>query len=126
MFGFAPEFRFELPHIGARGAFLRRGDLRVELFAYPNSAPTPPERRKPDTDLAVQGTKHLGFAVGDLPAALERLHFAGVEIAGVRRRNGPMREEADPRLDKAAPMAVFVRSPEGALIEMVAQGDFAP
>ena len=101
-------------------------DLRVELFAYPGFAPTPPERRRPDTDLAVQGTKHLGFAVGDLQAALERLHAAGVEIAGVRRRDGPMREEADPRLDKAPPMAVFVRTPKGALIELVAQGDFAP
>lgn len=126
--GFELDFRFELPHIRCQGAFARRGAFRVEFFSIDGSAPAPAERLKPDGDLRVQGGKHICFSVEDAQAALEELHAKGVRIAGVRRQGGPMREEADPRLDaergRKPAMAVFLLDPAGALIEIVRRGDF--
>jgi methylmalonyl-CoA/ethylmalonyl-CoA epimerase len=128
IFGFELDFRFELPHIRCQGAFVRRGAFRIELFHIAGSAPTPPERLRPDSDLMRQGGKHICFSVEDPQAALETLHEKGVTIAGVRRPGGPMREEADPRLDaepgRSAAMAVFLLDPAGALVELVRRADF--
>jgi methylmalonyl-CoA/ethylmalonyl-CoA epimerase len=128
VFGFELDFRFELPHIRCQGAFVRRGNFRIEFFGIDGSAPTPPERLRPDSDLRVQGGKHICFSVDDPQAALEALHARGVTIAGVRRPGGPMREEANPRLDaepgRVAAMAVFLLDPAGALVELVRRSDF--
>ena len=127
-FGFEREFQFELPHMRCRGAFARRGDFRIEFFHIEGSAPTPEERLKPDSDLKINGGKHICFSVEDPQAALEKLNSDGVKVVGVRRANGPMREEADPRLGaepgRAPAMAVFVLDPAGALVELVRRGDF--
>ncbi|MDE3176960.1 MAG: VOC family protein [Pseudomonadota bacterium] len=128
MFGFEPEFTFEIAHIGARGGFLRKGAMRIELFEVEGSAPAPLERRKPNTDLRTQGVKHVCFVVGDVQGALERAKAAGVAIVGVARGVGaPMREEADVGLrDGRAPAtAFFLTDPWGALIEVLGRADFA-
>jgi catechol 2,3-dioxygenase-like lactoylglutathione lyase family enzyme len=129
MFGFEGEFAFDIPHIKARGAFLRRGPMRIELFEIAESKPTPDERRRPNTDLQTQGTKHICFAVSDVQASLEKLHAAGAAIVGVARGVGkPVVEEADPRLHegRAAATAFFISDPWGALVEILGRGDFAP
>ena len=55
---------------------MKNGDFMLELFHYPGSAPLPPERRHPDTDIRAQGTKHLCLRTDDLegwwPAAGQR------------------------------------------------------
>jgi methylmalonyl-CoA/ethylmalonyl-CoA epimerase len=129
IFGFEQEFAFEIPHIEARGAFLRRGPMRIELFEIRGSKPAPEERRKPNTDLRTQGVKHFCFAVEDVQRALERVHSAGVKVVGVARGVGkPMVEEEDPRLfeGRAPATAFFLTDPWGALIEVLGQSDFAP
>lgn len=127
-FGFELDFRFEIPHIGAKGAFARRGDFRIEFMQIPGAAPAPAERLKPDSDLRIHGGKHICFQVDDPQAALEALFARGADIAGVLRPGGPMREEADPRLDaepgRAPARAVFVRDNAGALVELVRRSDF--
>lgn len=126
MFGFDLEFRFEIPHIKALGAFIRKGAIRVELFEIAGSAPVPQERLLPNTDLRTQGTKHFCFSVENAQSALERLHAAGVRIAGVARGKGPMREEADPTLrdDMRPASAFFITDPWGSLIEILDIGDY--
>lgn len=126
MFGFDLEFRFDIPHIKALGAFIRKGPFRIELFEIAGSAPVPEERRLPNTDLVTQGTKHVCFSVENAQSALERLHAAGVRIAGVARGQGPMREEADPTLrDGIRPAsAFFITDPWGTLVEILDIGDY--
>jgi catechol 2,3-dioxygenase-like lactoylglutathione lyase family enzyme len=129
LFGFEPEFAFDIPHIKARGCFLRRGAMRIELLEVAGSAPAPQERRSPNTDLATQGVKHVCFAVDDVQDALERAKAAGVAIVGVARGVGaPMQAEADVRrIDgRAAATAFFLSDPWGALIEVLRRADFAP
>jgi len=127
MFGFEPEFKFEIPHIKARGAFVRQGAMRIEIFEIEGSEPTPAGRLRPNTDLQVQGVKHFCFAVENVQAAVEKFHGAGVRIAGVARGVGtPMREEADPTLrDGMMPAtAFFITDPWGSLIEILGRHDF--
>jgi methylmalonyl-CoA/ethylmalonyl-CoA epimerase len=129
VFGFQQEFAFEIPHIAACGAFLRRGPMRIELFEIRGSKPAPEERRKPNSDLKTQGVKHVCFAVDDVQAALEKVHAAGVKVVGVARGVGkPMVEEDDPRLadGRARATAFFLSDPWGALIEILGRSDFAP
>jgi methylmalonyl-CoA/ethylmalonyl-CoA epimerase len=73
MLGFAVEMRTEVPEVPFRGAFLRRGDTRIELFEVPGAAPLPEERR--------DGTKHLSLEVSDLRGAFDFLKGHGVEVA---------------------------------------------
>ena len=127
MFAFTVESRFEIPHIKARGAFLRHGAMRIEIFEIEGSEPAPGSRLRPNTDLQVQGVKHFCFAVSEVQPALEKLHRAGVRIAGVARGVGtPMREEADPTLrDGMLPAtAFFITDPWGSLVEILARTNF--
>ena len=129
LFGFEQEFSFEIPHIEARGAFLRRGSMRLELFEIRGSLAVPEERRKPNTDLRTQGMKHFCFAVYDVQGALEKVHGAGVKVVGVARGVGkPMVEEDDPRMSagRAPATAFFMSDPWGSLIEVLGRNDFAP
>ena len=128
LFGFEREFAFEISHISARGAFLRRGGMRIELFEIAGSAAVPEERKLPNADLRTQGTKHVCFAVADVQSALEKLHAARVKIVGVARGVGkPMVEEADPRLSegRAPATAFFLSDPWGSLVEILGRNDFA-
>jgi catechol 2,3-dioxygenase-like lactoylglutathione lyase family enzyme len=129
LFGFELEFTFDIPPIKARGAFIRKQAMRIEIFEIAGSEPAPASRFRPDTDLHVQGVKHFCFAVDDVQAALETVHRAGVAIAGIARGVGkPMLAEADPTLrDGLAPAsAFFIRDPWGCLVEVLGTNDFAP
>ena len=128
LFGFECEFTFEIGHIGAKGAFLRKGAMRIEIFEIAGSAETPSGRRMPNTDLQTQGTKHFCFAVDDVQAALDAVHAAGVQIAGVMRdRKDGMHREDDPRLSpgRKPASAFFINDPWGTLVEILARADFA-
>jgi methylmalonyl-CoA/ethylmalonyl-CoA epimerase len=127
IFGFQLESSFEIPHINARGAFIRNGNMRIEIFEIEGSAPTPPERLRPNTDLRTQGVKHFCFAVDDVQAALEKVYAAGVKIVGVARGKGTaMMEEEDPRMTPERPpaSAFFINDPWGSLIEVLVGADF--
>ena len=48
-FGFVREVDFEIAETGARGAFIRRGDVRIELFQPFDPLPMPPGRQAAGT-----------------------------------------------------------------------------
>jgi methylmalonyl-CoA/ethylmalonyl-CoA epimerase len=119
--GFADPQRFQIGELGARGAFLRRGTLRLELWQLDGAAPVPAQRREPNTDLLTCGTKHMALTVQDLGAVLARFVREGVDIAAIQRAPTlPMRQEAEPlRAGATPPFAMFIRDPGGTLIEIL-------
>ncbi|HBF31620.1 MAG TPA: lactoylglutathione lyase [Rhizobium sp.] len=128
MFGFEAEFTFEIAHIHARGAFMRKGTMRIEIFEIEGSAKTPQARLKPNTDLQTQGMKHICFAVNDVQATLETVYAAGHRIVGVARGpRSPMREEEDPSMteNRMPASAFFLLDPWGSLIEILCRTDFS-
>lgn len=130
VFGMKVEDRKYIAPIDTHLAFLRRDDFRFEIFQKAGSTPVPEHRKRPNTDLAEQGTKHPCFSVGDAQAALETLHaHPDAEIIGIIRRPGdPMAQEADPVLgpgDPRAPaVAFFFRDPCDLIVEIVAAASF--
>ncbi|GAB4356703.1 MAG: hypothetical protein Kow0026_16590 [Oricola sp.] len=130
VFGMELEFRTYIGPIDTHLAFLRRGDFRFEFFQKAGSAPVPEHRKAPNTDLAVQGTKHPCLSVGDCQAALERLHARDdVEVIGIVRRPGdPMLREENPALAPGDPrppaVAFFFRDPCDLIVEIVAAASF--
>lgn len=130
VFGMQVEDRKYIAPIDTHLAFLRRDDFRFEIFQKAGSAPVPEHRKKPNTDLAEQGTKHPCFSVTDCQAALELLFDrSDVQIIGIIRKPGdPMVNEPDPRLtdgDTRAPAAAFFfRDPCDLIVEIVAAANF--
>ena len=108
--GFKVDTRVEIPAIPARIAFLKRGRFRIELFEVAGAAPLPEDRRVPNKDLRTHGTKHLAFAVDDVPALMQVLKSRGVDIAMEVNVHGH-------------PVA-FVRDNTGNLIEFVTTAAF--
>jgi methylmalonyl-CoA/ethylmalonyl-CoA epimerase len=128
VFGFELDFKAELKPIRTTVAFLKRDGFRIELFEKYGAAAVPEERLKPNTDLLVQGTKHIAFSVEDVQDAAEKLHARGVRIVGIMRGHGsPMQHEDDPRLDgtKQPAMALFFLDASDVLIEIIRRSDFA-
>jgi methylmalonyl-CoA/ethylmalonyl-CoA epimerase len=82
--GFELERRSDLPPVPARVAFLRRGQLRIELFQPENAKPLPDDRRDPHADLRTHGNKHVAFAVSDVRAAAAALSERGADIVFVK------------------------------------------
>jgi methylmalonyl-CoA/ethylmalonyl-CoA epimerase len=105
MLGFGLEMRQEMTHVPLKGAFLKRGEFRIELFEVPGAAPLPAERREVDQDLRTHGTKHMALTVPDVRAALEFLRARGVEVA-----MEPMEVEGT--------VACYIRDNSGILIEL--------
>ncbi len=119
IFGFEEKKRFDIGGIGARGAFLKSAGLELELFEVAGSEPVPESRKAPNSDLLVQGTKHLAFRVPDVRAALKAVVARGVEVAAVQPSfDRPMAPETDPSGDGPA-VAAFIHDPFGTLIELV-------
>ncbi len=110
MLGFELVGKDYLPQAKAKLAFLRRGDLRVELFEADGAAPLPEERRDPDTDVGTHGNKHVCFAVKNVRATVEELKRRGVDIVFV--------------VDVSPTMTVsYIRDNAGNLIELAQQPD---
>jgi len=105
--GFEIETRFPIPQIPAEVAMIRRGELRMELFAVPGAAPLPDDRRMPNSDLKTHGNKHVAFAVADADATADALRARGADIVFVG--HFPWGSN------------VFVRDNAGNLIEFVQQ-----
>lgn len=130
VFGMEVEDRKFIAPINTHLAFLRRDGFRFEFFEKSGSDPVPEHRKKPNTDLGVQGTKHPCFSVGDCQAALETLFRRDdVQIIGIIRRPGdPMVQEDNPCLgpnDPRAPAAAFFfRDPCDLIVEIVAAANF--
>jgi methylmalonyl-CoA/ethylmalonyl-CoA epimerase len=105
--GFEVETRFPIPQIPAEVAMIRRGELRMELFAVPGAAALPAERRMPNSDLKTHGNKHVAFAVADADVTAEELRARGADIVFVG--HFPWGSN------------VFIRDHAGNLIEFVQQ-----
>jgi len=121
IFGFAIESRFEIASLKAKAAFLKLGDLRVELWQVNGAEPVPQSRREPNSDLRTAGTKHVAFVVTDLQGHLVELVKRGVDIAAVQRHPAePMLPDPDPAAPGKQPaFAAFIRDPAGTLIELI-------
>lgn len=126
--GFEVELRFHVEGIPADGAFLRRPELRIELWRAHGVQPVPAERRNPDADLRTAGTKHMAFAVPDLQGRLAELVRRGVDIAALQRSpTEPMRSDPDPLAAGKPPVfAMFLRDPAGTLIELLDRDRLPP
>jgi methylmalonyl-CoA/ethylmalonyl-CoA epimerase len=109
MLGFEVEARNNHPHPPAKVAFLRRGELRIELFEVVDASPLPEDRRIPDKDLCTHGNKHVAYAVKDVRAAANELKSRGVDVVFV--------------LDIAQVSVAFIRDNAGNLIELFQQPD---
>ncbi len=103
--GFALERRFTIDAANARAAFVRKGDLRFELFEVAGAAPLPEDRRHPPRDLKTHGNKHVAFRIDDLDAFLEEVTAKGADVAMVVR--------------EAFGAGCFLRDCAGNLIEFV-------
>ena len=109
MLGFELEKRDMLPPLKANVAFLKRGDLRLELFEVPGAAALPEERRFPNKDLLTHGNKHVSWAVKDVRGTVEYLKERGADIVFV--------------LDIGGGTVSFIRDNSGNLIELTQQAD---
>jgi methylmalonyl-CoA/ethylmalonyl-CoA epimerase len=87
MLGFTLERSFEIPPANARVAFVKKGNLRFEIFEKKDAKPLPDERRMPLTDLQTHGNKHLAFITEDIEGLLAELKSRGADIAMVVRES---------------------------------------
>ena len=55
-----------LPALGSRVVFLRLGDFKIELFQNDEWRPLPENRRVPNEDIKVCGTKHICFGTDNM------------------------------------------------------------
>ncbi len=110
MLGFSVERRLVIEAVGAKIAFLKHGDFRIELFEVRGAAPMPDDRRYPNLDLRTHGTKHIAFSVRDLRKVINILKQRGADIA-----MDVMRVED---IEVA-----FIRDNSGTLIELMGQPD---
>jgi catechol 2,3-dioxygenase-like lactoylglutathione lyase family enzyme len=108
MLGFAVERRFSLP-AGTKALFLRRDEMRIELFEVVDPAPLPPDRSDPRKDLHTLGHKHFCFATSHYEDWRTRLLEKGVAI---------ILEVGDGKADRG----LFFNDLAGNVIEIVAAG----
>ncbi|UVO54371.1 VOC family protein [Sphingomonas sp. SUN039] len=83
--GFELERRFTIDAANANAAFVRKGDLRFELFEVPGAASLPDDRRYPPRDLQTHGNKHVAFRIADLDAFLAEVEAKSADVAMVVR-----------------------------------------
>lgn len=108
--GFALEYRTSMPMVPFKGAFMRRGETRIELFELPGAAPMPGERQDPVADLRTHGTKHLALEVDNLDIAFRWLSARGVDVAL-------------PPFEAHGLAGCYIRDGDGTLIELVEHRD---
>jgi catechol 2,3-dioxygenase-like lactoylglutathione lyase family enzyme len=107
--GFELEKQFFIKAANAKSAFVRKGQLRFELFEVEGASPLPDDRRYPPSDLKTHGNKHVAFCIDDLDAFLDEMEAKGADIAFV------VREEFG--------SGCFIRDCAGNLIEFVTEPD---
>ena len=78
--GFKLRYQEYMPPLKAAVAFMRNGDFELELFQHDESVVLPPERMMPDSDIRVQGTKHICFYHQDVMIFLTQLKERGVDV----------------------------------------------
>ena len=110
MLGFEVDSRDIRPPLQAKVAFLRRGNLRLELFEVPGAAPLPEERRDPNQDVLTHGNKHVAYAVKDVHAVADELKSRGADVVVVK--------DVGPAVSLA-----YIRDNSGNLIELFQQPD---
>jgi glyoxylase I family protein len=85
---------------------LNKGGFILELFWLKNFTHLPKHAKQISTDLRVLGTKHLGFQVNDLMAAVSELKQKGIYI------------ESEPKIGRTGVMYAFFKDPDGILVEI--------
>jgi catechol 2,3-dioxygenase-like lactoylglutathione lyase family enzyme len=85
--GFEEEKRFFIPPARAYVAMMRKGALRVELFAPEEGNPLPPDRSIPQADIRTHGNKHVAWQVADLDSFMAEMEAKGVPIVFKVREN---------------------------------------
>lgn len=93
------------PPVGLRVVYLRRGAFRLELLAYESRTPLPVRDRPMDEP----GLTHLSIGVDDLRAVVPRVEDLGGTVAA----------------STDIGVAVFIRDPDGQLIELLASSSSA-
>jgi len=81
--GFAEELRMDIPVIPAKVAFLKRGDLRIELFQVPGAKPLPEERRDMHGDPRTHGNKHVALHVDDIRGMFDEFKRRGADLVNI-------------------------------------------
>jgi len=109
MLGFFIVKRMTIDAIPAKIAFLKHGDFYIELFQIEDAEPLPEDRRHPNRDIYTHGTKHIAFAVPNVPEFIDEMKKRGVDIA----------MDVNIMEDKAM---AFIRDNSGNLIEVVEIG----
>lgn len=107
--GFKVEKRFYVEPAKAQAAMLRKGPLRIELFAPQQAHTLPDDRRHPPRDLLTHGNKHVAFQIDDLDRFLKDMTAKNADIAFVVR--------------ESFGQACFLRDCAGNLIEFVEERD---
>jgi len=97
--------RQHVPFLDANLAFLKNGDMQIELFEYKEPRPLPADRNHPDEDIKTIGTKHVAFGTDDLQQLLARFRGNGVDIVFEKVTEG-------------MPLC-YVRDNSGVLIEFI-------
>ncbi|MEM9013428.1 MAG: VOC family protein [Pseudomonadota bacterium] len=83
VFGFVETHRFALPdYVGvpATLAYLRLGNLQLEIFGNPDAAEGRPEPMSFPETIAYTGFQHFCVRVDDMDATIEALQSAGIPI----------------------------------------------
>ncbi len=83
--GFEEERRFQIPPAKAQVAFVRKGNLRFEIFEVEGAAPVPEDRKMPDSDLKTNGNKHVAFKIEDIDVFLAEMEERQADVAFVVR-----------------------------------------
>lgn len=91
--------------LDAKLAFLKHGDMQIELFEYREPKPLPADRNHPDEDIKTIGTKHVAFGTDDLRQLLARFRKNGVDIVFEKITEGTL--------------LCYIRDNSGVLIEFI-------
>lgn len=91
----------DVPDAAAKFIILDAGDLRIELIEYED-----PGQPAAAHDLNEPGTEHLGFTVSDIDAFIEELPSDVPRLS-------------DPQRTPTGNYIVFLRDPDGNLVELL-------
>lgn len=106
--GFKVRAQTTVPDENLTFAYLRRGDMELELFQKPGAAPVPEAMREVFPSFHFQGIPHLAFGCEDLDATYAWAKEVGLDIA----LEPSVNTEMDVRF-------FFINDPDGILIEFV-------